>query len=45
MHQLCRIQKRAAADQLVVVKKLLKGNGAKGLACSCLRISDNHKMG
>ena len=45
IHQRCRIHQRAAADQFVVVKKLLKGSGAKGLACSCLRRTDNHKNG
>jgi|GEM_PF-3803829 len=33
-HQLCWIHKTMAADQIIVVVKLLKGSGAKGLACS-----------
>jgi hypothetical protein len=45
IHQLCRIHKTAAADQIVVAGKLLKGRGAKDLACSGLMISYNHKMG
>ena len=34
IHQLCRIHKAMAADQIVVVMKSLKNDGAKGLACS-----------
>lgn len=34
IHQLCRIHKAMAADQIVVVRKSLKDDGAKGLACS-----------
>lgn len=34
IHQLCRIHKAMAADQIVVVMKSLKDEGAKGLACS-----------
>ena len=33
-----------AADQIVVVKKSLKGDGAKGLACSDLEVTNNHKL-
>jgi hypothetical protein len=45
MHQLCRIHKRAAADQLVVARKPVKAGGAKGLACSSLIVSYNLKKG
>jgi hypothetical protein len=32
-----------AADQAVVAKRTLKGEGAKGLACSGFKIKDNRK--
>jgi hypothetical protein len=41
--QLCRIHKTMAADQIVVVMKLLKGSGAKGLACSGFNVRNNQQ--
>ena len=35
----------AVADYVVVVMKLLKGNGAKDLACLVSRITDNQNLG
>jgi hypothetical protein len=41
IHQLCRIHKTMAADQLVAAMKLLKGSGAKGQACSGFELRYN----
>ena len=40
-HQLCGMHKTMAADQIVVVLKLLKVSGAKGLACSSFWVNYN----